>query len=82
VLFLLCLLLLSLAATPYSKTADLALMSLRLALVAVLSILVVRERWKHQDDAQGSDPRPHPDGGDRFLQRLRRWYYDDEKPSN
>lgn len=50
-LFLACLLLLSFAATThYSKTADLALISLRLALVAVLSILLIRERWRHQDN--------------------------------
>jgi len=40
-IFLACLLLLSFAATThYSKTADLALITLRLALLAVLSILV------------------------------------------
>lgn len=50
-LFLACLLLLSFAATThYSKTADLALISLRLALVAVLSILLIRERWRRQDN--------------------------------
>ena len=72
--FLLCLLLLSFAATThYSKTADLALISLRLALLVVLSILVVRERWRHRDD------RLHPksDAGDTILQRFRRWYYDE-----
>ena len=78
-LFLGCLLLLSFAATtPYSKTADLALISLRLALVAVLSILVVRERWRHRDDSQ---ERAHPrsDAGDSILQRFRCWYYDEQK---
>ena len=76
-LFLLSLLLLSFAATsPYSKTADLALISLRLALVAVLSILVVRERWRHRD-AQRKDTHPSSDAGDTLLQRSRRWYYDE-----
>jgi hypothetical protein len=78
-LFLGCLLLLSFAATtPYSKIADLALISLRLALVAVLSILVVHERWRHQDDSPG---RSHPgsDARGTILQRFRRWYYDEQK---
>ena len=80
VLFLGCLLLLSFAATtPYSKTADLALISLRLALVAVLSILVVRERWRHRDDPQQQDRHPSSDTGDTILQRFRRWYYDEQK---
>jgi hypothetical protein len=78
-LFLGCLLLLSFAATtPYSKTADVALISLRLTLVAVLSVLVVRERWRHQDDSQ---KRAHPssDATGTILQRFRRWYYDEQK---
>src|SRR5271157_1035661 len=78
-LFLGCLLLLSFAATtPYSRTADLALISLRLTPVAVLSILVIRERWQHQDDSQ---ERAHPrsDAGDTILHRCRRWYYDEQK---
>ena len=82
-LFFLCLLLLSFAATtPYSKTADVALISLRLALVAVLSILVVRERWRHRDDRQQPPTRPKSDAGDTILQRFRRWYYDEQKHPN
>jgi len=76
--FLLCLLLLSFAATThYSKTADLALISLRLALVVVLSILVVRERWRHQDNRQQPPNHTKSDAGDTILQRFRRWYYDE-----
>jgi len=78
-IFLACLLLLSFAATThYSKTADLALISLRLALLAVLSILVVRERWRHRDDRQQSANHPNSDAGDTILQRFRRWYYDEQ----
>lgn len=78
-LFLGCLLLLSFAAiTPYSKTADFALISFRLALVAVLSILIVRERWRHQDGSQVG-ARPSSDVGDTILERFRRWYYDEQK---
>jgi hypothetical protein len=78
-LFLGCLLLISFAATtPYLKSADLALIPLRLAIVVVLSILVVRDRWRHRDDLR---PRgsPRPDADDTILQRFRRWYYDEQK---
>ena len=78
-MFLACLLFLSFAATtPYSKTADLALISLRLALVLVLSILVVRERWRHRDDLR-KRRNSMPNAGDTILQRFRRWYYDEQK---
>ncbi len=79
-LFLGCLLLLSFAATTrYSKSADLGLISLRLALVLALSILVVRERCRHRDDPQRRDARSSSDAGDTILQRFRRWYYDEQK---
>jgi hypothetical protein len=79
-LFLGCLLLLSFAATtPYSKTADLALISLRLGLVAVLSILVVRERWRYRNDSQERGTNPDSDAGDSILQRFRRWIYDEQE---
>jgi hypothetical protein len=78
-LFLGCLLLLSFAATTrYSKSADLAVISLRLAIVVVLSILVVRERWHHRDDLRPRSS-PRPDAGHTILQRFRRWYYDEQK---
>ncbi len=80
VLFLGCLLLLSFAATTtYSKAADLALISLRLGLVAVLSILVVRERWRHRDGPRQRELHPGSDAGDTILQRFRRWCYDEQK---
>ena len=79
-LFVGCLLLLSFAATtPYSKAADLALISLRLALVAVLSILVVRERYRLRDDERPRERHSRSDPGDTILQRFRRWYYDEPK---
>jgi hypothetical protein len=67
------------ATTPYSRTSDLALVLLRLALVAVGSILVVRERWRHRDEQAHGDPHPKSDAGDTVLQRFRRWYYDEQK---
>ena len=79
VLFLLGLLLLSLAATPYSRTATVALMSLRLGIIALLSALTLRERYKNRDDRPRAS-QAGPDAGERLLQRMRRWYYDDRNP--
>ena len=73
-LFLGSLLLLSLAATPYSRTADAALISVRLTLLIVLSILVLRERWRNRYESPGKAAPAGSDVGDRFLQRCRRWY--------
>jgi hypothetical protein len=73
-LFLACILFLSLAATPYSRTADVALITLRLTLVIVLSVLVVRERWRSRHEPPGKAAPSGSDVGDHFLQRFRRWY--------
>jgi len=73
-LFLGSLLLLSLAATPYSRAADAALISARLTLLIVLSILVLRERWRNRHEPPGRAASAGSDVGDRFLQRCRRWY--------
>jgi hypothetical protein len=77
-IFLLCLLALSFSATPYSRTANQVLVAARLALVAVLSVLAVREWWRQQKEA----PRASADPGDRLLQRWRRWYHDEPKPEH
>jgi len=79
VLFLLGLLLLSLAATPYSRTATAAMMSLRLGILALVSVLTLRERHKNRDHRPGT-AQSSPDAGERLLQRMRRWYYDDRNP--
>jgi hypothetical protein len=73
-LFLASILFLTLATTPYSRTADVALISLRLTLVIVLSILVVRERWRNLHEPAGKAAPGGSDVGDHFLQRCRRWY--------
>ena len=78
-LFLGSLLLLSLAATPYSRAADAALISARLTLLIVLFILVVRERWRNRHGLQGKAAPTRSDVGDHFLQRCRRWYHGEEK---
>jgi hypothetical protein len=74
-LFLGSLLLLSLAATPYSRAADAALISARLTLLIVLSILVVRERWKNRHELPAKAAPSDSDVGERFLRRCRRWYH-------
>jgi hypothetical protein len=73
ILFLVMLLLLSLSVTPYSKTATYALLAARLSAIAVVSVLTIRERWKHRDDAPRTAGKP--DAGDRLLARMRRWYH-------
>ncbi len=73
-LFLASMLFLSLAATPYSRTADAALITLRLTLLVILSVLVVRERWRNRDESPGKATPASTDVGDHFLQRCRRWY--------
>jgi hypothetical protein len=77
ILFIACLLLLSFGATPYHKIADTALIATRLALVLLLSILVIRERWNHRHDLPGGRGRPN-DAGENILQRVRNWYYDEQ----
>ncbi len=78
-LFLVLVFLLSLAATPYSKTVDIILICLRLTLVALMSILTLLEWWRSQRTRPGSEIQAHPDAGDSLLRRLRRWYFDEQK---
>ena len=73
--FLLCLLVLSFSATPYSRAANFVWISVRLTLVAALSILALREWWRHRKDPDVQEAPGHTDAGDRMLQRFRRWYY-------
>jgi hypothetical protein len=55
-------------------------MAVRFSLVILLSVLVVREKWRHRD---GPDhPPTTSDANDTILQRFRRWYYDDRKTLN
>jgi hypothetical protein len=78
-LFLLFLFLLSLTASPYSKTVDRVLICLRLTLVAIMSILTVREWLRHQRNEFGPHRESQPDAGDSLLRRIRRWYYGEHK---
>jgi hypothetical protein len=55
-----------------SLSADLALASLRIAIVFVLPVLLIRERWRHHDDSQQPVSRPASGGGDTMLQRFLR----------
>ncbi|HLK18885.1 MAG TPA: hypothetical protein VKT81_08010 [Bryobacteraceae bacterium] len=72
------LLLLSLGFTEYGRAANLALISVRLVLVGVLSILFVREWWKYRHDLAGKS-QVIPDAGDKVLRRVRRWFYDEPR---
>jgi uncharacterized membrane protein len=71
-LFLATLLVLSFAAMPgyeaYSVVADRMLIAIRLSLVLALSVLVLRERFSNTEGAHSTDS---------FMQRFRRWYYDE-----
>ena len=78
ILFVSCLLLLSLGAGAFHKAADLALISIRLSLVIILSILILRERWSHRHDLLSGREKPH-NLGENILQRCRRWYYDEDR---
>jgi hypothetical protein len=73
--FLACALFLSLAATPYSRVADELLITVRLTLIIVISILVVRERWRHSHESHPSSISAGQDVGTSFLERCRRWYH-------
>lgn len=77
ILFIASLLLLSLGGTPYHKIADTTLIAIRFSLVIVLSVLVIRERWNGRHDLPGGTHRSHHFSGS-VLQRMRRWYYDEE----
>jgi hypothetical protein len=79
VIFLGCLLVLSLGTTAYSGLANGALIGARLTLLAALSVLTVREWWRGRQETAGRWEGRRPDKGERFLQRWRDWYYGDAK---
>ncbi|HEY6392322.1 MAG TPA: hypothetical protein VIX89_13640 [Bryobacteraceae bacterium] len=78
-LFLFLLFLLSLAASPYSKTVDRVLICLRLTLIAIMSVLTVREWLRSQRPRPRPEVQTRPGAGESLLRRLRRWYYDEHK---
>ena len=78
ILFVACLLLLSLGDSSFHKIADTSLILIRLSLVIVLSVLIVRERWTQRQDYPGGRGRPQ-NAGESILQRCRRWYYDEDR---
>jgi hypothetical protein len=73
------LLLLSLGFTEYGQAANYFLVSIRLVLVGVLSILFVREWWKYRHGPGGKNGRVRTDAGDTVLRRFRRWFYDEAR---
>ena len=66
-LFLVCLILLGLSATPYVKIADRIAIGIRVAALVVLSILAVHAKISSE---KGGSDRVRT-----FVQRCRRWYY-------
>ena len=73
--FLLCLLVLSFSATPYCRAANFVWIGVRGTLVAVLSILALRDWWRQRNDPDVQKAPGHTDAGDRMLQRFRQWHY-------
>jgi cytochrome b561 len=61
------------SSSRYSKTADLAVLSLHLALVAILSVSLVRAKWREWH---------HQPSTETLLQRWRRWVTDNPRTSN
>ena len=59
-----------------SQTENILLISIPAALIAALSILVVREQWKYRHDPQGTGVKQ--DAGDTILRHVRRWFYDEK----
>lgn len=70
ILLLVCLLLLSFSATPYSNVANLTLIGVRVVLIIIVSVLALHERWKLRNDSSHRGT---------ILRRMRGWYYGDEK---
>src|SRR5438105_9372740 len=68
---ILCVLLLAAGATPYGKTADVVLITIRLLSLIVISALVVREWWRYHHRDGWTNTRE--DAGQSFLLKLRRW---------
>jgi hypothetical protein len=79
VIFLACLLVLSMGATAYSSLANTLLVGARLALLAALSVLTVRAWWRLRQGTNDKWQNLRADAGDRFLQRVRGWYYGEPK---
>jgi len=79
VIFFACLLVLSLGTTAYSALANGALIGARLGLIAVLSVLTVREWWRSRQGTNDKWQNQRADAGDHFLQRARNWYYGEPK---
>jgi hypothetical protein len=78
-LFLFVLFVLSLSTTSYSKTVDRVLICLRLTLIALMSVLTVREWLRIQRNRHDSEIEDHHDAGNSLLRRFRRWYHDEEE---
>jgi hypothetical protein len=82
VLFLIYLVIVGLGSTssaPYSKTSDLVLLSVYLAFLAILSIVVLREKWTEWHYPQA---RHYLQARETILRRWWRWVTDDPRSSS
>ncbi len=78
ILFLACLLLIALSATPLGRTADHLAVAIRFSAVILLSILVVRRMLKeHRSQSDANDSAS--DRGDALLKAVTRWYRGETK---
>jgi hypothetical protein len=73
------LLLLTFSSSNYSTTIDAILWPVRLGLIAGLSILFARSRWRHRAGSRADRTSAPQDSTDHFLSSIRRWYYGDPK---
>ncbi len=78
ILFLACLLLLALSATPLGRTADHLAVAIRFSAVILLSILVVRRMLKGRH-SQSDTGDPASDRGDALLKSVTQWYRGETK---
>ncbi len=60
IIFLISLLVLSLAATPYWRAADQLLIAVRLSLILAASVIFVRAKWRRRGDAAPRPTTPNP----------------------
>ncbi len=78
ILFVACLLLLGLGAAGFGAPADHLLIAFRFSMVMVLSIFIVRQKFRMQRSGQG---RLSSDRGDAFLNVVTRWCRGENKRS-
>jgi membrane protein implicated in regulation of membrane protease activity len=83
--FLLCVLFLSLLigfrGTWFSRALDFVFVCVSFAFLALLSVLIIRARWKRRQNAPERKTQTEFDTGDEVLRRVRRWWTDEKNPN-